>query len=374
VTGVNSSARSRRPPRSRLMPELEQLPEAGSGESSKRRPRIQDRARARALNVRGQMSGFIGIDVSKAELVVAIEAIAGEKLYPNTDRGHRDLIKGLEALEPKAEIIVLEATGGYERGVVGALGSAGLPVVVVNPRQVRDFARAIGKLAKTDSIDARVLADFAARVRPEIRPLQSEEQEDLRELLVRHQQVTQMLHAEESRLLQAVGKGRQALRKRLKKHIHFLELELNLIDSDTDDMLKQSALWREAEDLLQSVPGIGERSSRTLLGFLPELGSVNAGQIAHLSGLAPLNRDSGTMRGKRRTGGGRPRIRAVLYMATLAAIRCNPTIRTYYLRLTGSGKAKMVAVTACMRKLIVILNAMMKTKTRWQAQPEPTTA
>jgi transposase len=318
------------------------------------------------------MSGYIGIDVSKAELVVAAEGAGGQKLYPNTDRGHRDLLKDLGEVD--AQIIVLEATGGYERGVVAALGSAALPVVVVNPRQVRDYARATGKLAKTDAIDAHVLAEFAARVRPEIRALRSEEQEDLRELLVRHQQVSQMLYAEETRLAQAVGKGRQLLRKRLKKHIHFLELELKLIESDTDDMLKQSPLWREADDLLQSVPGIGDRSSQTLLAFLPELGTVSSREIARLAGLAPLNRDSGTVRGKRHITGGRPRIKAVLYMATLASIRCNPTIRAFYLRLTGSGKAKMIAVTACMRKLIVILNSMMKTKTRWQAQVELTTA
>lgn len=318
------------------------------------------------------MSGFIGIDVSKDELVVAIKGVSGEKKYPNTERGHRDLIGDIESLAP--EIILLEATGGYERGVVVAMGSAALPAVVVNPRQVRDFARATGKIAKTDSIDAHVLADFADRVRPEIRPLKSQEQEDLRELLVRHQQVSQMLNAEETRLLQAVGKGRHALRKRLKKHINFLELELNLIDSDTDDMLKESSIWREAEDLLQSVPGIGERSSRVLLAFLPELGTVSAREIARLTGLAPINRDSGTMKGKRHTGGGRPRVRAVLYMATLSSIRCNEAIRTFYQRLTTSGKPKMLAVIACMRKLVVILNAMMKTKTRWQAQTELTTA
>jgi transposase len=320
------------------------------------------------------MSGYIGIDVAKAELVVARDGVEKQLTYPNTDRGHRDLVKDLEKEEPRAEIIVLEATGGYERGVVAALGSAGLPAVVVNPRQVRDFAKATGQLAKTDAIDAQVLAQFAARVRPEIRPLQSEEQEDLRELLVRQQQVMQMVQAEHSRFLQAVGKGRQGLRKRLKKHISFLELELKLIDSDMDDMLKESSIWREADDLLQSVPGIGEKSSRILLGFLPELGTVSSREIARLAGLAPLNHDSGTMRGKRRTGGGRTRIRAVLYMATLASIRYNPTIQLFYKRLIGSGKAKMVAVTACTRKLLVILNAMMKTKTRWQAQITPTTA
>lgn len=237
------------------------------------------------------MSGYIGIDVAKAELVVARDGVAGRRSYPNTERGHRDLVKALENEEPRAQIIVLEATGGYERGVVAALGSAGLPAVVVNPRQVRDFARATGQLAKTDAIDAQVLAQFAARVRPDIRPLQSEEQEDLRELLVRQQQVMQMIQAEHSRFLQAIGKGRQGLRKRLKKHISFLELELKLIDSDMDDMLKESSIWREADDLLQSVPGIGEKSSRILLGFLPELGTVSAREIARLAGLAPLNRD-----------------------------------------------------------------------------------
>lgn len=362
-----------RPPRSRLMPELEQLPEAGNHTRSSR-PRIQDRVRARALRGEETMSGYIGIDVSKAELVVAISGVTGERSFQNTERGHRELIKDLERLEPKPQIIVIEATGGYERGVIAAMGAAELPVVVVNPRQVRDFARATGKLAKTDSIDARVLAEFAARVNPEIRPLKSEEQEDLRELLVRQQQVSQMLHAEQMRLVQATGKSRQELRKRLKKHIHFLELELKLIDSDTDDMLKSSSLWREAEDLLQSVPGIGVQSARILLGFLPELGTVSAREIARLAGLAPLNRDSGTMRGTRHTGGGRPRVRAVLFMATLAAIKYNPTISEFYKRLVGSGKAKMVAVTACMRKMLVILNAMMKTKTRWQSQIELTTA
>lgn len=312
------------------------------------------------------MSSYIGIDVAKDELVVAREGATGLKNYQNTERAHRELVRDLEKEDPRPEIIVLEATGGYERGAVAALGSANLPVVVVNPRQVRDFARATGKLAKTDSIDARVLADFAARVRPEIRPLQSEEQESLRELLVRQQQLMQMRQAEHSRFVQAVGRGRQGLRKRLRKHLSFLELELKLIDSDIDDLLKASALWREADDLLQSVPGIGEKSSRVLLGFLPELGTVNAGEIARLAGLAPLNRDSGTMQGKRHIAGGRPQIKAVLYMATLAAIRWNPTIKAFYWRLLGSGKAKMVAITACSRKLLVILNAMLKARTRWQ--------
>ena len=319
------------------------------------------------------MSGFIGIDVSKADFVVAREGVAGSKSYPNTARGHNDLLKDLEKAPPP-EAIVLEATGGYERALSVVLGAAGLPVAVVNPRQVRDFAKATGQLAKTDQLDAHVLADFAARVRPELRTLASEEQADLRELLVRQQQLMQMIQAENSRLLQATGKNRQTLRKRIKKHISFLELELKLLESDTDDTLKQSPIWREKDDVLQSVPGIAGKTSRTLLGLLPELGTVNEREIAKLSGLAPLNRDSGTMRGKRRIGGGRPRVRAVLYMATLAATRFNPVVKVWYRKLLTSGKPKKVAIVACMRKLLVVLNAMLKTNQRWQARPTPTTA
>ncbi len=319
------------------------------------------------------MSGFIGIDVSKADFVVAREGVAGSKSYPNTARGHNDLLKDLEKAPPP-EAIVLEATGGYERALSVVLGAAGLPVAVVNPRQVRDFAKATGQLAKTDQLDAHVLADFAARVRPELRTLASEEQADLRELLVRQQQLMQMIQAENSRLLQATGKNRQTLRKRIKKHISFLELELKLLESDTDDTLKQSPIWREKDDVLQSVPGIAGKTSRTLLGLLPELGTVNEREIAKLSGLAPLNRDSGTMRGKRRIGGGRPRVRAVLYMATLAATRFNPVVKGWYTKLLTSGKPKKVAIVACMRKLLVVLNAMLKTNQRWQARPTPTTA
>ena len=318
------------------------------------------------------MSGFVGIDVSKADFVVAREGVAGSKTYPNSERGCQDLLKDLEG--SSLEIVVLEATGGYERTLSAALGGAGLPVAVVNPRQVRDFAKATGQLAKTDQLDAHVLADFAARVRPEVRPLASEEQEDLRELLTRQQQLIQMIQAEHSRLLQATGKGRQGLRKRIKKHISFLELELKLLDSDMDDMLKQSPIWREKDDLLQSVPGIGDRTAHILLGFLPELGTVSAGEIARLAGLAPLNKDSGTMRGKRRIGGGRTKVRAVLYMATLVATRFNPVVRGWYQRLIATGKPKKVALVACMRKLLVVLNAMMRTRTRWQAQVAPTTA
>lgn len=323
------------------------------------------------------MSGFMGIDVAQSDLVVAREGVAGSKAYPNTERGHRDLLRDLDR-EAKsgspAELIVLEATGGYQREVVAALGGVGLPVVVVNPRQVRDFARSTGQLAKTDQLDAHVLADFAARIKPELRPLPSEEQEELRDFLTRREQLIQMLVAEKNRLLQATGKRLQHRRKEIKKHIDFLEREMKMLDSDLDGTLKKSPLWRENDDLLQSVPGIGKQSARALIGLLPELGTVTGGQITKLAGLAPFNRDSGTMRGKRHTGGGRSRVRAVLYMATMSAIRHNPQIKDFYQRLVKAGKPKMVAMVACMRKILITLNAMLKAKTRWQAQTTPATA
>lgn len=320
------------------------------------------------------MSGYIGIDVAQAELVVAREGVAGSKVYLNTERGYRDLVKDLKAQTPEAQLIVLEATGGYERGVVASLGGAGLPVVVVNPRQVRDFAKATGQLAKTDRLDAHVLAGFGATVKPELRALPSEDEEELRDFLTRQQQVIQMLVAEKSRLLQAQGKGRQALRRQIKSHISYLERELKTLDSDLDQMIRKSPLWREHDDLLQSVPGVGKQTSRILLGTLPELGAASAAEIARLAGLAPMNRDSGKMRGKRWIGGGRPRVRAALYMATLAATRFNPVVSTWYKRLLSAGKPKKVAIVACMRKLLVVLNAMVKTKTRWQASQLPATA
>lgn len=324
------------------------------------------------------MSGFIGIDVAQADFVVAREGVAGSRSYPNTERGYRDLIKDLARNGRNAERIVLESTGGYERKLVAALGGAGLPAVVINPRQVRDFARSTGQLAKTDQIDAHVLADFAARIRPEIRPLPSEDQQELREFLTRYEQLMQMLVAEKNRLLQAEGQSRHALRKKIKNHIKnhikFLEREITLLDSDLDDTLKKSEMWKESDDLLQSVPGIGKGTSRVLLGLVPELGTVSAGEVAKLVGLAPFNRDSGKFRGSRHIGGGRGRVRAMLYMATLAATRCNPVVKAWYQRLLAAGKPKKVALVACMRKLLVVLNQIMKTKTRWQAHIMPATA
>lgn len=313
------------------------------------------------------MSGFIGIDVAQSDFVVAREGVAGSKKYPNTESGYRGLIKDLSRDGPKVELIVLESTGGYERQLVVALGIAALPVVVVNPRQVRDFAKSTGQLAKTDQIDAHIIADFGAKIRPEVKPLPTDEQDELRELLTRHEQLMQMLVAEKSRLFQAEGQGRrQSLRKKIKNHIKFLERELKILDSDFDATLRKSDFWREKDDLLQSVPGIGKGTSRILLGLVPELGTVSAGQIAKLVGLAPLNRDSGKFRGVRHIAGGRGRVRAILYMATLVATRWNPVMKPLYKRLLAAGKPKKVALVACMRKMLVVLNQMVKTNTRWR--------
>ena len=285
------------------------------------------------------MNGYWGIDVAKAELVVAEGGDRTSTTYPNTAEGHQTLLQRLA--QHAVQLIVLEATGGYERAVVATLAAAELPVVVVNPRQVRDFARATGRLAKTDAIDAQVLAEFGARVQPERRALPTTEQEELRELVTRYHQVQQMLVGEQARLLQALGRqGRQPLRKKIKRHITFLERELHELDADLDDQLHTSVLWREQDDLLQSVPGIGGKTARTMLAFLPELGLVSSAEIGKLAGLAPMNRDSGMMRGKRRIGGGRSRIRAVLYMATLTAIRCNPLIKAFYQRLLQAGSPR----------------------------------
>lgn len=360
-----------RPPRSRLLPELEQLPEARARKPS--RPRIQDRVRARAPLGKVPMSGIFGIDVSKDDLFVARERERGtSKSYPNTEHGHQRLLRDIKGETTSVELIVVEATGGYERGLVTALGAQGLPVVVVNPRQVRDFAKATGQLAKTDKIDAHVLADFGARVKPELKALPTEEQEELRDFLVRHEQLIQMLGAEKNRLHQAQGGSRHGLRKKIKAHIRFLERELELLDADLDDTLKKSSMWKEKDDLLQSVPGVGKQTALTLIGMVPELGAVSAGAIAAVIGVAPFNRDSGKLRGKRHISGGRPRVRAVLYMATLVATRHNPVVKALYQKLLAAGKPKKVALVACMRKLLVILNAMMKTKTRWQANLSPT--
>lgn len=305
---------------------------------------------------------FIGIDVAKATLDYACRPSGETGTVPNDEPGIRALVAHLHGHHPT--LLVLEATGGYEAAVVAALATAGLPVVVANPRQVRDFAKAIGQLAKTDAIDAHVLALFAERVRPAPRPLPDHAAQALDALLTRRRQLVEMLVAERNRLLVA----RPAVRRDLQQHIRYLERRLREADDDLHTAVKASPLWRVKDDLLQSVPGVGRVVSLTLLAELPELGRLSSKEIAALVGVAPLARDSGTLRGKRLVYGGRASVRAVLYMAALVASKCNPVIRAFYQRLRAAGKPAKVALTACMRKLLVILNAMARSGASWDPE------
>lgn len=306
---------------------------------------------------------FVGIDVAKAELVVSV-APSGERFsVVNDERGVRTLVERVRSIG--AQLIVLEATGGYELLSVAALIAAGLPAIVVNPRQVRDFAKATGQLAKTDRIDADILARFADVVRPALRPIPDEHAQELDALLTRRRQLLDMLQAEKNRTGQVFGKGKRLVKKSLKTHIAFLERELRMTDTDLGDMVKASPAWRERDELQQSVPGVGPVMSRTLLAALPELGRLSRREIAKLVGVAPLSRDSGTMRGRRFVQGGRSQVRAVLYMAALVATKRNAAIRVFYLRLVAAGKPKKLALVACMRKLLTMLNTIVRTRIPW---------
>jgi transposase len=303
---------------------------------------------------------FVGIDVGKAHLEVALWDSETSWRVSNDGDGIEKLITRLQALSPR--LIVVEATGGLELPVVAAMASAELPVAVVNPTRVRDFARATGQLAKTDRLDALVLAHFAQAVRPKLRPLRSEEGEQLAALLTRRRQLVAMLTAEKNRLVST----RPQLRQRLQKHIEWLQEELKSLDEEIASLIDSNPLWEEKNALLRSVPGIGPVTAATLLAELPELGTLNRQKIAALVGVAPVNKDSGKKRGKRRVFGGRTSVRRALYMAALNASRFNPVIRSFYERLLGRGKEKKVALTACMRKLLVILNAMLCHHQAWQ--------
>jgi transposase len=303
---------------------------------------------------------FIGIDVARDGLEIAVRSTGEQWQVGNDATGIPTLLPRLRDLRPT--LIVLEATGGFELPVLAALGSAGLPVVAVNPRQVRDFAKAIGKLAKTDAIDARVLAHFAEAVRPPVRALPDAATQALGALVTRRRQLVEMLTAEENRRASALP----PVRADIQHTITFLRTQLKGIDKDLSQAVRNSPLWRAQEDVLRSVPGIGPIVSVTLLADLPELGILGRKQIAALVGLAPLNRDSGTLRGKRTVWGGRATVRAALYMAALVGIRFNPVLRALYTRLVAVGKTKKVALTACMHKLLTILNAMLKHHTSWQ--------
>ena len=281
-----------------------------------------------------QESTYVGIDVAKARVDVAVRPTEQRWTITYDEAGVQELVSHLKTLEPA--LVLLEATGGLELPIVVALATAALPVVVVNPRQVRDFAKATGTLAKTDALDAAVLAHFADAVRPDVRPLKDAETQVLASLVARRHQVVAMLVSEKNRLRRAVS----AVRPRVEAHIAWLEQELEDLDEGLRQTLRQSPLWREKDDLLRTVPGVGEQLSLTLLAYLPELGTLDRRQVAALVGVAPFNRDSGTLRGKRTVWGGRARIRAALYMGALVASQYNPVIRDFYRRLLAAGKPK----------------------------------
>ena len=298
--------------------------------------------------------------MAKVRVDVAIRPGGDKCEVSNDEAGIAALVVQMQELNPAA--VVLEASGGLELPLVAALAAASLLVVVVNPRQVRDFAKATGRLAKTDALDAAVLAHFAEAVRPPLRPLRDAETQDLNSMVTRRQQVMSMLVAERNRLSSAA----MAVRPSVEAHILWLKQELDDLDKGLRETLRRSPVWREKDDLLRSVPGVGEQISLTLLAYLPELGTLNRRQIAALVGVAPFNRDSGTLRGKRTVWGGRAGVRTALYMGAMVASRYNPVIRDFYQRLLSAGKPKKLALTACMRKLLTILNSMLKHGTSWQ--------
>jgi transposase len=304
---------------------------------------------------------YVGVDVSKDVLDVALGSDGELLQFPNDDQGHAALVQRLRGVN--VTLAILEASGGYEAMVAAALWAAGIPVAVVNPRQIRDFARADGLLAKTDALDARLLARFGERMEPEPRAPLDEAGRELQALIVRRRQLADMLAMEKGRRAQTRS---ARARKSLEKHIEWLEEAVRRANKDLDQAVHNSPLWRETEDLLKSTKGVGPVTARTLLAELPELGTLTHKQVAALVGVAPFNHDSGRFKGQRRIQGGRGDVRRTLYMATRTAIRCNPTIRSFYTRLRARGKLDKVAVVACMRKLLTILTAMLRDGKKFQ--------
>lgn len=302
---------------------------------------------------------FVGIDIAKDHLDVSTRPQASSFTEPYSDEGIHSLIGRLADLHP--ELIVLEATGGYEARVVAALADARLPVVLINPRQIRDFAKATGRLAKTDRLDAQVLAHFAEAIRPQPRPLADEDQRELNALMSRRRQRVEMITMEQNRLSTTT----KTIQLQIGRHLALLRDQLEELNQDLDNFIGKNPVMHRTVRILKSVPGVGPVLSKALVSSLPELGSVTNKQIAALVGVAPFNRDSGKHRGKRMIWGGRPHIRSTLYMGALVASRFNPVIRSFYQRLLHAGKSKKLALTACMRKLITILNSMVKNHTLW---------
>ncbi|OFZ96672.1 MAG: IS110 family transposase [Betaproteobacteria bacterium RBG_19FT_COMBO_58_11] len=309
-----------------------------------------------------KLEEFIGIDVSKARLDVCVHSSGELSSARNDANGIEELVRILTSIAPS--LVVLEATGGYETAFATAAYAAGLPVVVANPRQIRDFAKATGMLAKTDALDAKVIARFAAQIKPDVRPMKDEETEALASMVSRRRQLVLMRTQEKNRL--AGANPRQKVD--IKEHVSWLDERIRRLETDMTAALRKSKAWKVQEDMLKTVPGIGCVTSATLLAALPELGQLNRAKIAALVGVAPFNRDSGQHRGRRMIWGGRADVRSVLYMATLTAIRFNEPIKTLHARLIARGKPAKVAIVACMRKLLTILNAMLKSKTPWNPQ------
>lgn len=306
---------------------------------------------------------FVGIDVGKNKNDVHIHGLAEESEYPNDAEGIRELVDSMRQLSPT--LIVAEATGGYERLMVAELSAAGLPIAVVNPTRVRRFADSLGQLAKTDKIDARTIARFASVVRPPVRTLKSKEEEYFADLLDRRRQIVVMQTAEKNRLHTSHGR----IRDRIQEHVDWLAASQREMDKEIAALIRDSQEWSEKETVLRSVPGVGPVTAATLVADLPELGKLNRQKIAALVGVAPFNKDSGKKRGTRRIFGGRSAVRRTLYMAALACTRFNPIIRRFYESLIERGKEKKVALTACMRKLLVTLNAMIRKQEAWRYNP-----
>ena len=305
----------------------------------------------------------VGIDVSQRTLDVAVAPNGHHWQVNNDDDTIAELVERLRQLAPQR--IVLEATGGYELPLLAALGTASLPVVAVNPRQVREFARSTGRLAKTDRLDAHVLAHFAAAIQPQLRPLPDAATRELAALLARRRQLVEMRTAELNRL----GHAHVRVRPDIQEVVRFLDKRINDLDRELHDRLRGSPVWRAKEDLLRSIPGVGPVLSATLLAELPELGTLRGKQLAALVGVAPFNRDSGRWRGKRTIWGGRASVRTVLYMATTVAVRRNPMLRAVYERLLAAGKHRQVALVACMRRLLLVCNAVLLHQEPWREQP-----
>lgn len=306
---------------------------------------------------------FVGVDVSKATLEVASWRSNEYRRFQNDPTGIQELIDWLKILQP--ELIVLEATGGLELPFVAELAYEKMPVAVVNPRRIREFARSIGQLAKTDKLDAKVIAHFGAATHPEARKLPTNDEEKLTALITRRRQIIEMLTAEKNRLHSA----RFSMKERIELHLSWLESELRDLDNEITKFIHQSPIWKEKDKLLRSVPGVGPVTSATILAMLPELGTLNRKKIAALVGVAPVNKDSGRRQKKRRVYGGRANVRSVLYMAALSASKHNPRIKMFYDHLIRMGKEKKVALTACMRKLLVILNAIIRVNQNYTLTP-----